>query len=286
MYGKICNIQPFSIHDGPGIRTVIFMKGCNLRCFWCHNPESQDTKQTLAFYRNKCIGCGECVNVCPNVRNGATARFSEECSLCGECAKECYAEAIEVIGKDIASEEIVKIALKDKNLFETSGGGITFSGGEPLLQPDFIAETMKACKCEGIHTAIESAVCVNWENIEKILPYCDYFICDLKSADSEKHKKATGVGNERIIENLRKLSATGKLKEIKTPVIPDFNDTEDDIKEIRDIVRSFDGEIKYSLLPFHNICESKYESQGRTFRAAGLKEPSKEKMDKLNFLIK
>ncbi len=283
--GKICNIQPFSIHDGPGIRTVIFMKGCNLRCFWCHNPESQDSKKTVAFYPHKCIGCGECVNICPNGKEGVTARFTENCSLCGKCAEECFSEAIEIIGEEFSVDKLMHTIIKDKNLFITSGGGITFSGGEPLLQPDFVAEVMKRCKAEGIHTAIESAVCVPWENIEKILPYCDYFICDLKSADTDKHKNATGAGNEKIIENLKRLSQTGKLKEVKTPIIPHFNDTKEEIIKIRDIIRSLDGDVKHTLLPFHNICESKYASQGRVFKAAGLEEPSKEKMEELNSVL-
>ena len=283
--GKICNIQPFSIHDGPGIRTVIFMKGCNLRCFWCHNPESQDSKKTVAFYPHKCIGCGECVNICPNGKEGVTARFTENCSLCGKCAEECFSEAIEIIGEEFSADKLMHTIIKDKNLFITSGGGITFSGGEPLLQPDFVAEAMKRCKAEGIHTAIESAVCVPWKNIEKILPYCDYFICDLKSADTDKHKNATGAGNEKIIENLKRLSQTGKLKEVKTPIIPHFNDTKEEIIKIRDIIRSLDGDVKHTLLPFHNICESKYASQGRVFKAAGLEEPSKEKMEELNSVL-
>ena len=283
--GKICNIQPFSIHDGPGIRTVIFMKGCNLRCFWCHNPESQDSKKTVAFYPHKCIGCGECVNICPNGKEGVTARFTENCSLCGKCAEECFSEAIEIIGEEFSVDKIMHTIIKDKNLFITSGGGITFSGGEPLLQPDFVAEAMKRCKAEGIQTAIESAVCVPWENIEKILPYCDYFICDLKSVDTDKHKNATGAGNEKIIENLKRLSQTGKLKEVKTPIIPHFNDTKEEIIKIRDIIRSLDGDVKHTLLPFHNICESKYASQGRVFKAAGLEEPSKEKMEELNSVL-
>jgi len=286
MIGKICNIQPFSIHDGPGIRTVIFMKGCNLRCFWCHNPESQDSKTTIAYYPHKCIGCGECVKVCPNVKDGKAAFFTENCELCGKCADECFAEAIEAIGKELTVEKAVKTVAKDKEIFLRSGGGVTFSGGEPLLQADFVAEVLKGCKAEDIHTAVESAVCVPWENIEKVLPFCDHFICDLKSADSKKHKEATGAGNEKIIENLRKLAMTGKLKEIRTPVIPNFNDTKEDIIKIRDTVRSFGGEINYTLLPFHNMCESKYISQGRVFQAAGLEEPSKEKMEELNLLLK
>lgn len=285
MTGRICNIQPFSIHDGPGIRTVFFMKGCNLRCFWCHNPESQELGTTMAFYSHKCIGCGACAEVCPKVTDGKIAILTDACISCGKCTEECFAEAIEMIGKEITVDEAVKILAKDKNIFAESGGGVTFSGGEPLLQPDFVAEVMKKCQELGIGTAIESALSVPWENIEKVLPYCDSFICDIKHADSEMHKRGTGAGNERILENLSRLAKSGKLYEIRTPVIPTFNDCEDDIIAIRDIVKGLGGDIKYTLLPFHKICASKYESQGRRFEAANIPEPTKEQIERLNLLI-
>ena len=285
MTGKICNIQPFSIYDGPGIRTVFFMKGCNLRCFWCHNPESQESRNTLAHFPHKCIGCGECAKVCPSAAGGRIAIHTDGCILCGKCADECFADAIEMIGRTITASDAIEIIKRDKNLFQSSGGGVTFSGGEPLLQPDFLKEVMMQCKAENIHTAVESAVCVPWENIETVLPYCDRFICDLKHADSEKHKEGTGVGNERILENLALLAESGKLHEVRTPIIPGFNDSEEDVIKIRDIVKSLGNDIKYTLLPFHNICASKYESQGRKFLAADLPEPTKEQMERLNALL-
>ncbi len=286
MIGNICNIQPFSVHDGPGIRTTVFMKGCSLRCFWCHNPESQDTKKTIAYYSHKCIGCGACGAVCPHSENGKAAFFSERCILCGKCAEACFAEAIEAIGEEISADQLMEKLLRDKSMFCSSGGGVTFSGGEPLLQADFVSEVLKRCKAEGIHTAVETAAHVPWESFEKVIPYCDCFICDIKSADTEKHRRATGAGNERILENLTKLTAIHKNVEIRTPVIPGFNDSEEDIIAIRDIVRSFGGEVNYSLLPFRGMCRSKYISQGRIFEAANIDEPSKEKMDRLNALLK
>ncbi len=286
MIGKICNIQPFSVHDGPGIRTTVFMKGCNLRCFWCHNPESQSTEKTIAYYPHKCIGCGACAVVCPHAKNGKAAFFTEKCIRCGECAKECFAEAIESIGEEISADQLMDKLLRDRDAFSSSGGGVTFSGGEPLLQADFVAEVMRRCKEEGIHTAMETAAHVPWESFEKVIPYCDLFFCDIKSADCEKHRSATGVGNERILENIRKLTGVHRNVEIRTPVIPGFNDGEDDIIAIREIVRSFDGDVKYSLLPFHNMCRSKYISQGRVFEAANIDEPSVEKMDRLAAILK
>jgi len=280
--GRICNIQPFSIHDGPGIRTVVFMKGCNLRCYWCHNPESQEYRTTIAFYPHKCIGCNECASVCPMAQDGKAAFFSEDCLRCGKCAQSCFAEAVTAIGEDISLSALVQKCAKDQEVFASSGGGVTFSGGEPLLQPDFVAAAMKALKEQGIHTAVETAICVPWENVEKLLPWCDLFLCDLKSADSLKHKQATGVGNEKIIENLEKLSKTGKPLEIRTPVIPDFNDTKEDIARIRAIIRSFGVQIPHKLLPFHNMCSGKYESQGRQFIAAQLPEPSARMISELD----
>lgn len=285
MIGSIWNIQPFSLHDGPGIRTTVFMKGCDLNCFWCHNPEGKTQDKTIAFHQHKCIGCNECLKVCPLVKDGKLAFFNGDCIKCGKCAETCFAEAIEAIGDCVTVDYIMQKFIRDKSVFETSGGGVTFSGGEPLKQADFVAAVMKACKQEGIHTAIETAIYLSFSEVEKVLPFCDYFICDLKSANSQKHLKATGAPNELIIENLRKLSTTGKLKEIRTPVIPGFNDTKEDITAIFDIVKSFGGDIKYTLLPFHNICESKYSSQGKAFPAAKLPEPTKEQMKILEDLI-
>lgn len=285
MVGKISNIQPFSLHDGPGIRTTVFMNGCDLNCFWCHNPESKSGERTILFHPHKCIGCGECVKICPNAHDGETARFSDSCTICGKCAEGCFTEAIELKGGTVTVEDIMQKLRRDKTFFSESGGGVTFSGGEPLRQADFVAAVMKACKQEGIHTAVESAMYLPFSEVEKILPYCDCFICDLKSANSQKHKAATGAGNELIIENLKKLAATGKLYEIRTPVIPDFNDTKDDITAIYNIVKSLGGNIKYTLLPFHNICIGKYDSMGKVFPAANLLEPTKEQMKILEDLI-
>lgn len=286
MTGNISKIQPFSVNDGPGIRTVVFTRGCNLHCFWCHNPENLSQKTVMAHYPQKCIGCGECVKVCPNAKDGKTAIFTENCALCGACSAVCFAEAVEKIGKVVSANEIAQILIKDKQLFKTSGGGVTFSGGEPLLQADFVCEVMKTCNENGINTAIETALFTQWDNIEKLVPVCDYFICDLKSADTEKHKEAIGAGNELIIENLKKLAKTGKLKEVRTPVIPGFNDTKEDILAIWEIVKTLGEDVKYTLLPFHGICEAKYQSQGRDFPASHLKEPSAEKMAELNALLK
>ena len=281
MKGEIVNIQHFCIHDGPGIRTTIFLKGCNLRCFWCHNPESQERGITMALYKHKCINCGECGKECPAAKDGKAALFTGDCIHCGKCAEVCFAEAIEAIGTEVTAAEVVQRILREKSFLQASSGGVTVSGGEPLLQIDFLEKLLARLKAERIHTAIETACCVDWSRFERILPYCDYFLCDLKSADSGKHREAVGMGNELIIENLRRLAAAGKEMEIRTPVIPGFNDREEDISAIWNIVKSFGREIKYSLLPFHNLCAGKYESIGRVFPAAQIEEPTRESMEKL-----
>ena len=275
--GKIFSIEEFSVFDGPGVRMTVFLKGCPMRCAWCHNPEGQSFDTQTVRSPNGCIDCGACLEA------GKKA-VGYPC-LTKESIEVCPRNLVRACGQDITGSELVQILLKKEKLLKAGGGGVTFSGGEPLLQPDFLAEVMQKCNAEGIHTAIESAVCVPWESIEKILPYCDHFICDLKHADTEKHREGTGAGNERIIENLSRLAKTGKLFEVRTPIIPDFNDSAEDVKNINNIVKGFGGNIKHTLLPFHNICASKYEAQGRKFEAADVPEPTKDKMNELSSLI-
>lgn len=241
---------------------------------------------TMAFHRNKCINCGECGKVCPAAKDSKAVLLTEDCILCGKCAQACFAEAIEAVGTEMTASEVVQRVLRDKSFLQASSGGVTISGGEPLLQADFLAELLEILKREKIHTAIETACCVDWSRFERILPHCDYFLCDLKSADSAKHREAVGAGNKRIIENLRRLASTGKEMEIRTPVIPGFNDREEDISAIWDIVKSLGRDIKYTLLPFHNICAGKYESIGRIFPAALIEEPSREHMKRLESILK
>lgn len=290
MNSTIFNIQPFSVYDGPGLRTVVFMKGCNLKCFWCHNPESQSAKPELMFYSHKCIGCGACSTCCPETQNGKAAIFSPLCNTCLKCIPECYSEALELSGRSVDEEELIQILLKDKTVFERTGGGVTFSGGEPLLQAEFIFNVMQKCKKNGIHTAVETALCVSWEIIEKLLSVCDLWICDLKSMDSEKHRGATGMDNRLILSNLKRLSeslfqtdtypASPKLL-IRTPIIPAFNDTLEDIEKIAAFIKSLRGTVPFELLPFHGICENKYTALNRDYQAKNLAEPDSGAINRL-----
>lgn len=279
--GQVFNIQRFSIHDGPGIRTTVFLKGCSLRCYWCHNPESLKAAPELQFMPSRCIGCGACVEACPLSRENKTARFTPACRGCGACAEVCYSGALTLAGKEYAAGDMTKLLLKDRELMKSSGGGVTFSGGEPLLQADFTAAVFAALRADGVHTAVETASNVPWEAFEKIVPLTGLFICDIKAPDTELHRRGTGVGNERILENLRRLAAAGAEILFRIPVIPHYNDSVDLILETGAFIKSLSRPLPVELLAFHGICAGKYDALGREFAARGTESPSGALMGKL-----
>ena len=252
---NIFDIQRNSFVDGPGIRTTVFFKGCNLHCSWCHNPESQSAKPQMMFYKNKCGNCGKCKEKCPN--------SLESCELCGKCTIYCPHDAREICGKEYTVDEVLKKILKDKTFYETSGGGVTFSGGECMLQIDFLEEILKECKKHGIHTAVDTAGHVPFESFERIMPYTDLFLYDVKCYDTEKHKKYTGVGNELISENLGRLLSEGKAVWVRIPVIPTVNDSIEEMTAIRKMLDSYGFPQKVELLPYHAMGEHKYAAINR-----------------------
>jgi len=254
--GMIFNIERSSFVDGPGIRTTVFFKGCNLRCAWCHNPESQKGAKQMLFYENKCTGCGTCKRKCPN--SLAT------CDLCGSCALYCPSRAREICGKEYTSDEVLREICKDKRFYESSGGGVTFSGGECMLQLDFLSEILKKCKENGIHTAVDTAGHVPYASFERILSHTDLFLYDFKCFDSEKHKQYTGVGNELIKENLARLLQTGKPVWIRIPIIPDVNDTVEEMGQIKAFFDLHGTPEKIELLPYHAMGEHKYAAMGKS----------------------
>ncbi len=268
MTGNIFNIQRFSIHDGPGIRTTVFLKGCNLRCIWCHNPESQSFSPVLMFYKNKCVGCGKCTEICKNA-------FTDKCTGCGKCTKVCEKGAKIISGEEMSSERIFDIIKKDKEFYNTSGGGVTFSGGEPLLQSDFLVEVLKMCKAENIKTAIETAANVNWSIFEKVLPFVDLVICDVKCIDEDKHKKLTGVSNKLILENAKKLMNSGKDILFRMPVIPGYN--MDEVGKVADFVKGFDLE----LMAYHKIGYGKYDALKKENLTFDVEPPTQDEMKEL-----
>ena len=224
----IFNIQRFSVFDGPGVRTAVFFKGCNLRCLWCHNPESYERRPQLAFDRQKCIGCGSCIRNCPGLcllpapEAGLLYR-REDCLDCGKCARGCYAKALSRIGCEMTAEELLEDLLEDLPYYQESGGGVTFSGGECMLRPDFLEEMLRRLKGKGIHTAVDTAGNVPYESFERILPYTDLFLYDVKAFHEEVHRELTGASNRRIKENLLRLAGTGKEIKIRIPVIEELN---------------------------------------------------------------
>ena len=246
----VFDIKRTSTTDGPGVRTVVFLKGCNLDCFWCHNPEGKKRERELAFFREKCTGCGVCRRVCPS---------GDRCVGCGTCAEYCSAEARKVFGREYGEEELLAILLLDRPYYDATGGGVTFSGGECMLYPDFVADMARLCRENGISVAIDTAGAVPYDSFERVLPFVDVFLYDVKCLDSELHRRGTGVPNERILENLEKLRETGKRIIIRTPVIPDFNEGEE-VERVK--VYCAERGLPHELLPYHAMGEGKKEALG------------------------
>ncbi len=276
--GRIFDIQPFSLHDGPGTRTTVFMQGCNLGCAWCHNPESQPPRGALLFHPVRCIACGACVEACRGAADGKSARHTSGCALCGACVEACFAEALARAGREISLDELCEELLRDRDVYLSSGGGVTFSGGEPLLQPEFVGAALARIRAEGIHTALETALNVPWADIERLLGSVDLFYADLKCRTEETHRAGTGVGNARILENIGLLSAAGAHMILRTPVVPGFNADEAEIGRIADFVAALPEKHAVELLAYHGMCAPKYAALGRAFPCAGVPEPGEAQM--------
>lgn len=244
----VFDIKRTSTVDGPGIRTAVFFKGCNLDCRWCHNPESKSPRVQLGLLREKCVGCGVCKSVCGH---------PDSCVICGKCADNCPAEARKLYGREYTADELHGIILADRDYYLATGGGVTFSGGECMLYPDFIAELAKKSTASGISVAIDTAGNVPWRHFDKILPYASCFLYDIKALDSDLHTVGTGAGNALILENLDRLILTGKQIIIRTPVIPGYNDG-DELERIKTYCR--ERNLPHELLPYHAIGESKKEA--------------------------
>lgn len=274
----ITEIERFALNDGPGIRTTVFFKGCNMRCAWCHNPETIGHNRDLLYHANKCIGCYKCVYACPCKAqkriNGVHRYFPNLCVKCGKCADICYAGAMEICGKKVTVEEVMAEILQDKPYYQSSGGGVTLTGGEVLCQPGFAAALADACRAAGIAVAVESNLNSPWDVIEALLPKLDLVMCDLKLADGDAHKKWTGVDNTLIKENLRRLAASGKPFLVRTPLIPGATDSEENIRSIAEFLARADQRgtmLRYELLNFNPLGSSKYESLARRNPFAGAK---------------
>jgi len=282
--GIIFDIQRFSLHDGPGIRTLVFLKGCYLKCSWCSNPESQQLEPELFFNPNKCIGCQNCLMACPNeaisVESNQLSFKRHLCQNCGRCADVCYAEARLMKGGRMSADQVLQEVLKDGAFYTNSGGGVTLGGGEPLVQADFAAAILKKCKGKMLHTAVETAGCVPWPLMEKVIPYTDLFLYDVKHMDSKIHQQNTGVDNQLIVANLERLIERGKEVVVCTPLIPGFNDSADQISAIARHVASL-GIKEMHLLPYHRFGEGKYRLLGLSYPFQGGKELNEEEIEAL-----
>jgi pyruvate formate lyase activating enzyme len=277
----VFDIKRYAINDGPGIRIVVFLKGCNLNCTWCHNPESISDESERMYSTSKCIRCGTCVAVCPEKAISLTHEgiITDPllCRMSGKCAEVCPTKAIEISGKEISVAEIVQEIEKERVFFDQSGGGVTFSGGEPLLHHKFLIRLLEECGKHGIHRAVDTAGFVNTDTILTVARHTDLFLYDLKIMDPEMHRKWVGVTNEKILENLKVLSDTGARIIIRIPLIGGINDDTENIENTARFVAVLSGEKKeVNLLPYHKIAQTKYRKLGRPEDFQLLEEPSKE----------
>ena len=276
----IFNIQKCSIHDGAGLRTLVFFKGCPLRCLWCANPESQSYKAEIMEFPSKCIGCGFCRKECKVGAIKEDGRIDRAaCTGCFKCVDACYAESRKIAGEEYTVDELFKEIDKDRLFYETRGGGVTFSGGEPLTQPEYLAEIAARCKKSNISVNIESCGYGKYDEFKKALPYIDAMFMDIKQIDSGKHKEMTGFGNELILDNIKKISEFGVPITIRTPVVPGYTDSPDNIEGIAKFICDLPSVSEYELLPYHRLGESKYAALGRDYLLKGLEPPADQQMN-------
>ncbi len=276
MKAVVFDIKRFAVHDGPGIRSTLFLKGCPLNCKWCHNPEGISGGEMLWYFPNQCLKCGDCVPVCPE---GALELEDEivinrkKCTLCGHCTETCPTGALHILGREMSVDEIEEELLRDRIFYEESGGGITLSGGEPLAQSDVALEVLKRMKGRGISTAVESCLLVSRDILKEVLPLTDFFMADLKLIDPEEHKAHTGASNELILENIRLLADSDRDVLIRVPVIPGFTDSPDNLKGIASFLASLSRRLPVELMNFNPLARDKFRVLGRPYEPAGEDQP-------------
>lgn len=291
MKGLLTEIQRFSLNDGPGIRTTVFFKGCNMRCQWCHNPETLSPAPQILYYQENCISCLKCTDVCPSHaqsvktdHNGIKGHvfIRDLCTGCGACAEICFPKAMVLSGKKYTVDEVMSQIMQDIDYYKNSQGGVTLSGGEVFLQPQFAKELLIACKEKGIHTAVESNFLTSWEIISELLPYIDLVMVDIKHSDDQIHKSVTGVGNQDILANIKRLSEDGTPFIVRTPVIPGVNDTAEEIENIVRLICKLPNMMYYELLNYNPLGENKYVSLSMEYRFTNTKPLSESKMETLS----
>jgi pyruvate formate lyase activating enzyme len=286
----IFDIRKYSVHDGPGIRTAVFLKGCPLDCWWCHNPESQSLEPEPMLRPNLCILCEACVQTCTQGAiersNGRLDWRRDECTSCGECAAVCLSGAREMAGQVLSVPDVLAEVERDRPFYEESGGGVTFSGGEPLLQSLFLAEALRACRQSDLHTAVDTSGFAGWQAFERVLPYTDLFLYDLKHTDPELHQRYTGVPLEPIRRNLERLVACGKPVWLRVPVVPGVNDDEPNLRRVGELAARLPTVRQVNLLPYHTAAAGKHERLGRPYRLPAVQAPTDERLASLADLLR
>ncbi len=290
--GLVFNVQKFSLHDGPGIRTVVFLKGCPLACLWCSNPEGRSRLPELLFSADRCIGideCERCLRVCLEDvialdHEGTIAIDRTRCDGCGDCAYACPPQALEISGEWLSVDEVLRMVEEDDAFYARSGGGLTVSGGEPLAQGAFVVALLTEARRRGIDTAVETSGLCSWKTLHAVARLADHIFFDIKCFDEARHVEGTGVSNARILQNFRKLRSEFPFAPVtvRTPVIPEFNDLETEIRAIAEFIRKAGGATAYQLLPYHRFGEAKYERLGNPYSLSRLRPLSQERMDALN----
>ena len=283
--GTVFDIRKYSIHDGPGIRTTVFFKGCPLSCWWCHNPEGQAIKPEIMFRQPRCIQCDTCLTVCPvgaiSRDEGITSVDLEKCDLCGDCLTNCYSQGLELAGRSMTVGEVLADIERDIIFYDQSGGGATFSGGEPLLQHDFLKALLEACQAKGIHTALDTSGYSSWEALDDIRESVGVFLFDLKIMDDAQHRYYTGVPNRLILKNLKHLSELGQRIIVRVPIIPGINDNPDNLYQTGVFLSGLTSLERVDLLPYHKIGLGKYASLQKKYFLPETQPPSEDQMAEL-----